>query len=77
MLASLKAAPLLNGFRGAAKADVAALSQLISQVSVLAARHAREISEIELNPVLVHAEGQGVTIVDALVVPLPVIPGRA
>ncbi len=27
-----------------------------------------EISEIELNPVLVHAEGQGVTIVDALVV---------
>jgi acetyltransferase len=69
MLASLKAAPLLNGFRGAAKADVAALSELISQVSVLAARHAMEISEIELNPVLVHAEGQGVTIVDVLVVP--------
>jgi acetyltransferase len=68
MLASLKAAPLLNGFRGAAKADVATLSQLISQVSVLAARHAAEISEIELNPVLVHGEGQGVTIVDALVV---------
>ena len=77
MLASLKAAPLLNGFRGAAKADAAALSQLISQVSVLAARYAREISEIELNPVLVHAQGQGVTIVDALVVALPVIPGRA
>jgi len=69
MLDSLKAAPLLTGFRGAAKTDVAALSQLISQVSVLAARHAKEISEIELNPVLVHAEGQGVTIVDALVVP--------
>lgn len=68
MLAELKAAPLLNGFRGAAKADVAALSQLIAQVSVLAAQHAREISEIELNPVLVHPEGQGVTIVDALVV---------
>jgi len=68
MLESLRAAPLLNGFRGAAKADVAALSQLISQVSVLAAHHARAISEIELNPVLVHAEGQGVTIVDALVV---------
>jgi acyl-CoA synthetase (NDP forming) len=68
MLASLKAAPLLNGFRGAAKADIAALSQLISQLSVLAARHASDISEIELNPVLVHAEGQGVTIVDALVV---------
>ncbi len=68
MLAELKAAPLLNGFRGAAKADIAALSQLIAQVSVLAAQQARAISEIELNPVLVHPEGQGVTIVDALVV---------
>ena len=68
MLAALKAAPLLNGFRGAAKADVAALSRLISEVSVLAAQHAKEISEIEINPVLVHPEGQGVTIVDALVV---------
>jgi acetate---CoA ligase (ADP-forming) len=68
MLAELKAAPLLNGFRGAAKADIGALAQLISQVSVLAARLSREISEIEINPVLVHPEGQGVTIVDALVV---------
>ncbi|MBX9651529.1 MAG: acetate--CoA ligase family protein [Xanthobacteraceae bacterium] len=68
MLMELKAAPLLNGFRGAAKADVTALSGLIAQVSVLAARHGQDIAEIELNPVLVHAEGQGVTIVDALVV---------
>jgi acetate---CoA ligase (ADP-forming) len=68
MLAELKAAPLLNGFRGAAKADIPALSRLISQVSVLAARYSKQISEIEINPVLVHPEGQGVTIVDALVV---------
>ncbi|MHB8267966.1 acetate--CoA ligase family protein [Bradyrhizobium sp.] len=68
MLGELKAAPLLNGFRGAAKADVAALSLLISQISQLAARFKDEISEIELNPVLVHPEGKGVTIVDALVV---------
>jgi acetate---CoA ligase (ADP-forming) len=68
MLAELKAAPLLNGFRGAAKADVGALAQLISQVSVLAAQHREQIAEIEINPVLVHPQGQGVTIVDALVV---------
>jgi acyl-CoA synthetase (NDP forming) len=68
MLAGLKAAPLLNGFRGAAKADIPALSRLISQVSVLAAQFSGQISEIELNPVLAHAKGQGVTIVDALVV---------
>ena len=69
MLAELKAAPLLNGFRGAAKADVPALSQLISQISALAAASRDRISEIEINPVLVHPEGQGATIVDALVVP--------
>jgi len=41
---------------------------------VLAARYAAEIAEIELNPVLVHPEGQGVTIVDALVVkPSPLV----
>jgi acetate---CoA ligase (ADP-forming) len=68
MLAELKAAPLLNGFRGAAKADIPALSQLISQLSILAAQLSGKIAEIELNPVLVHGEGQGVTIVDALVV---------
>jgi acetate---CoA ligase (ADP-forming) len=68
MLGELKAAPLLNGFRGAAKADIAALSQLIAQLSVLAAAYRDRISEIEINPVLVHPQGQGVTIVDALVV---------
>ena len=45
MLAELKAAPLLNGFRGAAKADVAALSQLIAQVSVLAAQQRRDFGD--------------------------------
>jgi acetyltransferase len=68
MLDQLKAAPLLKGFRGAASADIAALSQLIAQLSLLAACHTSEISEIEINPVLVHPAGQGVTIVDALVV---------
>jgi len=69
MLAELKAAPLLDGFRGAAPADVPSLCDLIEKISLLAARHHRQISEIEINPVLVHGEGQGVTIVDALVVP--------
>jgi acetyltransferase len=66
----------LNGFRGAAKADVPALALLISQVAQLAARFSNEISEIEINPVLVHPEGKGVTIVDALVVPSPLPVGE-
>jgi acetyltransferase len=68
MLAELKAAPLLNGFRGTAKTDIPALSQLIAQISMLAAQFVNEISEIEINPVLVHPQRQGATIIDALVV---------
>ncbi|MDB5565324.1 MAG: CoA-binding protein [Tardiphaga sp.] len=68
MLGELKAAPLLDGFRGAAKADVPALAGLIAQISQLASQFSGGIAEIELNPVLVHPAGEGVTIVDALVV---------
>jgi succinyl-CoA synthetase beta subunit len=68
MLLALKSAPLLDGFRGAAKADVPAVAALIAQVSQLAAHLQGEVAEIELNPVLVHPVGEGVTIVDALVV---------
>src|SRR5258706_1957940 len=68
MLAELKAAPLLNGFRGAAKADIPALSQLISQLSMLAAAYADLSPEMQINPRTWHPEGEGVTIVDALVV---------
>jgi acyl-CoA synthetase (NDP forming) len=68
MLRELKAAPLLNGFRGAPKADVSAAGELIAQVSQLAAQLQNDVAEIELNPVLVHPLGEGATIVDALVV---------
>lgn len=68
MLNGLKGAPLLNGFRGAAQADMSAAAALIAQVSQLAVQLKGEIAEIELNPVLVHPIGAGVTIVDALVV---------
>jgi acetyltransferase len=68
MLSRLKAAPLLGGFRDTPRGDVPLLCHLIEKISLLAVRWRNEISEIELNPVLVHPEGQGVTIVDALVV---------
>ena len=68
MLDQLKAAPLLKGFRGAAKADIPALAQLIAQISLLAARLRGTVAEIEVNPVRVHPQGEGVTVVDVLVV---------
>jgi len=68
MLSTLKGAPLLNGFRGAAKADVPAAATLIARLSQLAVQLKGDVAEIELNPVLVHPAGEGVTIVDALAV---------
>lgn len=68
MLNELKSAPLLHGFRGAPKVDIKALAALVARVSQLAAALKHVVSEIEINPALVHPEGQGVTIVDALVV---------
>ena len=65
MLQELRSAPLLHGFRGRPPADVPALTRLIAQVSALAAASDR-IMELELNPVIVHAAGQGCTIADAL-----------
>jgi acetyltransferase len=37
-------------------------------LSCFAADHAEAIEEIDLNPVIVHAAGEGLTIVDALIV---------
>jgi hypothetical protein len=38
------------------------------RLSQFAFDHADEIAEIDLNPVLVHPHGQGVSVVDALIV---------
>ena len=59
------------GYRGAPAADIDALVELMVRLSHFAADHADEIAEIDLNPVIVHAKGQGVSIVDALIVKQP------
>jgi len=41
---------------------------LIAALSRFAADHGDLIEEIDLNPVIVHAQGQGLTVVDALIV---------
>ena len=67
MVAELKSAALLDGFRGAVKADKDALTKLIARISLLAAELKDSVSEIEINPARVHEEGKCVTIVDALI----------
>jgi acyl-CoA synthetase (NDP forming) len=74
LLAELRGAALLDGVRGAPPADKAALAELIAALSHFAADHADQIEEIDLNPVIVHPQGQGLTIVDALIVKPPATP---
>jgi len=55
---------LLKGFRGHAPADIDALRELLLRISRLA-EEVPEIAELDLNPVIALAPGQGCRIVDA------------
>ncbi len=71
LLGRLKGAAVFGAFRGGPPADTDALAELIVRLSQFAADHADEIAEIDLNPVIVHAKGQGVSLVDALIIKQP------
>jgi acetate---CoA ligase (ADP-forming) len=64
MVRSLATYPLLDGYRGAPRADVAALEDLLLRVSALVEAHPT-IAELDCNPVRVLPEG--VVVVDARV----------
>jgi len=68
LLARLKGAAILGPHRGAPPADTETLIDVIVRLSQFAADHADEIAEIDLNPVIVHEQGQGVSLVDALII---------
>ena len=63
MLGELRMAPLLRGYRGSPPADVAALTDLIHRVNAMV-EDLPEVAELDLNPVFVRPEGQGVVTVD-------------
>lgn len=64
MLKNLQAYPVLQGARGKMKADIDAFADVICRVSNLLAA-VPDIAEIDLNPVIVHEQGKGVSIVDS------------
>ena len=64
-LMQLKSAALLSGYRGAPALDVAALARMIRQVSAILQAEPG-ITEIDLNPVILHPKGEGVVALDAL-----------
>lgn len=68
MLDELKAIPLFKGYRGKAPLDLEALADMIANVARLAADRRDEIVELDVNPVFVYEQGQGVCAADALVI---------
>jgi acetyl coenzyme A synthetase (ADP forming)-like protein len=66
MIRATRADRLLRGYRGSPPADVAAVERLLLALSALA-EAVPQVAEIDLNPVLVHPVGEGVTLIDARV----------
>jgi acetyl coenzyme A synthetase (ADP forming)-like protein len=66
MIGETRAGRLLQGFRGSAPADVQAVEQLLLALGALADAAPR-IAEIDLNPVIAHPAGEGLSLIDARV----------
>jgi len=66
-LRKLRSARLLDGVRGAAPADIEAAAHAVMAVGRLM-RSVPELIEIDVNPLMVHAKGEGATALDALII---------
>jgi len=66
-LGRLKCAPLFNGFRGAPAADLNAAADVIMAVADMIEKDSSSIFELDINPLMLLAEGQGVVAADALI----------
>ena len=67
MWQALKSSKLLTGFRGNKPGDIHALEDLIQKVALLG-ESVPEISELDLNPVMLMEDGKGVTVVDCRII---------
>ncbi len=66
-LGQLKSAPLFSGFRGAPPADLNAAVDVILAVAGMVEDDPTYIVELDINPLMLLAEGQGVVAADALI----------
>jgi acetyl-CoA synthetase len=66
-LSKLKCAPLLNCFRGCPPADLKAAADIILAVADIVETDPSAINELDINPLMVLAEGQGAVAADALI----------
>ena len=66
-LGRLKSAPLFSGFRGAPPADLNAAADVILAVAGMVEDDPSYIVELDINPLMLLAEGQGAVAADALI----------
>jgi succinyl-CoA synthetase beta subunit len=67
-LHATRIAQLLSGFRGKPRGDIEAAARAVSIVSHFVAAFAEEISEVEINPLAVLAEGGGCSALDCVII---------
>jgi len=68
MIAEVKGARLLEGFRGQPSADIAALADTLVRVSQLGAQLEGSLAELDINPLMILPTGQGVRAADAVAI---------
>ena len=68
MIEQVKGLATVRGYRNLPRGDVAALARTVAAFSTLAHKAFADVSEAEINPLLVKREGEGVVAVDGLVV---------
>ena len=64
-LQTLASWPLFDGARGRARADLTALADVVSRVSMVMEALGPRLRELDVNPVLVRPRGQGAVALDA------------
>ena len=67
MILSIRGAAILRGARGTAPADIDALAEMLSKLSLFATAAGDRLASIDLNPVLAMPEGQGAYALDAVI----------
>ena len=64
MVHEIRAFKVLDGFRGTPPSDVPAIVDTLLRLSAMVCNHP-EISELDINPLIVHAKGAGCSVADS------------
>ncbi len=66
MVRQIRSFQVLDGFRGSPPSDIEAIVDTLLRLSEMVCNHP-EISEMDINPLIVHAQGQGCSVADSRV----------